>query len=229
MIRNDTTVPRLHVGKGPEDGSAMCAMQVVSWESGDTIITDLPSCADPMLARIVQRLNDSYCPHSGGGAFLCPACSIEVLALAHRTVGTSQHGLSDAELRRVYARVACRLAREVVHLADNALALRAIEAAERWAENPTADAAIAAARGARAAGNAAGVDLGAAASWAIWAAVGAAKVAGGGDVQAAYACASACVDRGAIRMAHLAIDEFLRLTAPDQQATAPVHSVCATN
>jgi hypothetical protein len=83
-----------------------CAMNVISWENGDTTITDLPACADVLLARIVQRVNDQLCTHRDGD-LLCPACSLAVLALAHRTVGTSGHGLT--------ADTGCRL--ELAHRA----------------------------------------------------------------------------------------------------------------
>lgn len=106
MRRNDTLVPRLHVGKGPDDGSAMCAMQVVSWESGEREITDLPVCADPLLALCVQQVNDLYCTHRPrGSTLLCAPCSVAVLALAHRTVGTTLTGWSDEQIKRLYVRL----------------------------------------------------------------------------------------------------------------------------
>lgn len=66
-------------------------MNVISWENGDTTITDFPSCADPWLSRMVQLVNDYYCRHLDEEQRLCPACSVEVLALAHRLSGTRRH------------------------------------------------------------------------------------------------------------------------------------------
>jgi hypothetical protein len=141
-------LPRLRVGAGASDGTTgLCGMQVISWESGDTTITDLPACADPVLARIAQNVNDRICTHRTGD-LLCPACSVLVLALAHRTVGTG--GPADLDRRRVWVRIAADQARQVLHLArDRAAAEAAIVAAEAAADNPTA-AARAAARAAAA-------------------------------------------------------------------------------
>lgn len=88
MNRNDNLVPRLHVGAGPADGSAMCAMQVVSWISGDTVITDYPVCSARPLARLVQAFNDGLCDHRDGD-LLCPPCSRVALDLGLSTVGTA--------------------------------------------------------------------------------------------------------------------------------------------
>lgn len=91
---------RLAVGSHQAGSGKGCAMNAISWENGDTTITDLPACADPVLARIVQRVNDSICTHRDGD-LLCPSCSVKVLALAHRTVGTG--GPADLDRRRVWA------------------------------------------------------------------------------------------------------------------------------
>lgn len=86
---NDITSPlRLSAGSHQAGSGQGCAMNVISWESGDTTITDYPACAARPLARMVQLVNDSFCTHRDEDT-LCPPCSIEVLALAHRTVGTS--------------------------------------------------------------------------------------------------------------------------------------------
>jgi len=64
---NDITEPlRLAVGSHSAGSGKGCAMNLISWENGDTTITDLPGCSDPMLARIVQRINDSICTHRDG-------------------------------------------------------------------------------------------------------------------------------------------------------------------
>jgi hypothetical protein len=112
-------------------------MNVVSWENGDTTITDLPDCADPMLALIVQRVNDKICRHRDGG-LLCPECSIAVLDLAHRTVGTGHLFDDELEQQRVWVRVAARLARDIAHPSRDPRVMAAIEAAERWAAHPSA-------------------------------------------------------------------------------------------
>lgn len=78
---------RLAVGSHRAGSGKGCGMNVISWENGDQQITDYPDCADPLLARIVQEVNDYYCTHHVTD-LLCPPCSVEVLALAHRTVGT---------------------------------------------------------------------------------------------------------------------------------------------
>jgi hypothetical protein len=109
-------VPRLRVGAGAPDGSTgLCGMQVVSWENGDSTITDLPDCADPFLAKVVQRVNDRYCTHRAGSDLLCPPCSLEVLALAHRTVGTALDWPPEKRAR-VYVEIAVEQAESVLHL-----------------------------------------------------------------------------------------------------------------
>lgn len=54
---------RLAVGSHQAGSGKGCAMNLVSWENGDTTITDMPACVDPLLARIVQRVNDTICTH----------------------------------------------------------------------------------------------------------------------------------------------------------------------
>lgn len=108
-------------------------MNVVSWESGDTTITDMPACADRVLARIVQRVNDMICTHRDGD-LLCPSCSVLVLDLAHRTVGTGTVALTDTELRRVWVRIAADQARQVAHLDPDPRVMAAIKAAEGWCD-----------------------------------------------------------------------------------------------
>lgn len=85
MQRNDNIVPRLSRGAG--DGvNHFCAMQVVSWQNGDTKITDYPRCSARPLARLVQICNDNLADADG---FLSPEDSITVLDLGWRTVGTA--------------------------------------------------------------------------------------------------------------------------------------------
>lgn len=79
---------RLAVGTHRKGTGKGCAMNVISWENGDVEITDFPSCSDEFLATLVQWVNDGYCTHTTDSS-LCPPCSVDVLALGHRTVGTN--------------------------------------------------------------------------------------------------------------------------------------------
>jgi hypothetical protein len=105
MPTTDLTPPRLAVGSHTHTRAYGCAMNVLSWENGDTAISDMPSCTATLLAKMIHQVNDSYCTHLtaeslgyfGGVNLLCPSCSTEVLDLAHRTVGTV--GTSE-EVRR---------------------------------------------------------------------------------------------------------------------------------
>lgn len=95
--------PRLAIGSHPGNTVYMCGMNVISWENGDTKITDYPTCSPKPLARMVQAINDGYCNHVisevdyEGDVFsvLCAPCSIEVLRLAHRTVGQPRLTLGE--------------------------------------------------------------------------------------------------------------------------------------
>jgi hypothetical protein len=120
-------------------------MQVVSWQQGYEFFTDFPDCADPMLARVVQWCNDQMCYerrsyHSD--SMLCPECSMAVLGLADRTVGTYMTDRSNREADLIYARLAVERADHVASLAqDNHRQVRhAIAAAWECILNPhTAD------------------------------------------------------------------------------------------
>ena len=112
---NDITQPlRLAVGSHRAGSGKGCAMNVISWETGESTITDMPACADPFLARVVQRVNDSQCAHSDGD-LLCPPCSVKVLELGHRTVGTNLAALGwdSEEIRRVWVEIAVEQAESV--------------------------------------------------------------------------------------------------------------------
>lgn len=95
-ITEFSTPPRLAVGSHPASRLYLCAMNVISWEHGDSPISDTPRCSPFPLARMVQMVNDHFCIHlseetdpgTGGRVrVLCPSCSVKVLRLAHRTVG----------------------------------------------------------------------------------------------------------------------------------------------
>ena len=96
---------RLAVGSHQAGSGMGCAMNVISWENGDTTITDYPDCADTQLAWYVQLANDKHCTHRDG-PYLCSPCSVEVLDLAHRTVGTRGAGdrLGDARFQPIMER-----------------------------------------------------------------------------------------------------------------------------
>jgi len=42
-----------------------CIMNAISYLNGDAIITDMPSCADKLLAAVAMRTNDNLCTHRG--------------------------------------------------------------------------------------------------------------------------------------------------------------------
>ena len=132
---------RLAVGSHEAGSGKFCAMNVISWENGDTIITDFPECSDGLLTHITQRINDQICTHRDGD-LLCPECSLIVLKLSHRTVGTGTLGLTDTERRVIWVRIAADQARQVQHLTINPHVEDVIAAAENWADNPTDDAAF---------------------------------------------------------------------------------------
>jgi hypothetical protein len=223
---------RLAVGSH-EAGSGMgCAMNVISWESGDTTITDLPACADSVLALIVQRVNDRICTHRDGD-LLCPACSVKVLDLAHRIVGTGTHPLTEMERQRVWVRVAADQARQVLHLTSAPEALAAIEAAEGWCDGTvTAEQCRAAAANAYAAYAAAdaayaAADAAAYANAAANAAAANANAAANAANAAAYAyanaaayAANAAAER--LRLAHRAVDVWCEWAGFTPTAPEPV-------
>ncbi len=128
---------RLAVGSHRAGSGKGCTMNVVSWANGDTEITDMPPCSDPMLSRLMQSVNDRICMHLDGD-LLCSKCSGIVLDLGFQTVGTANTGLTDLELQQVYVRLAVLAALKVLHLAKDGKSLAAIKAAEKWAETSAA-------------------------------------------------------------------------------------------
>ena len=118
-----------------EAGSGQgCAMNVISWENGDKVITDYPACSDKYLATVVQHANDTL---AGPDGILSPANSIIALDLGHATVGTTNHSLSQLELKVVYIRCTAFAARKTLHLDTTGMELATILAAEKWADDPT--------------------------------------------------------------------------------------------
>jgi hypothetical protein len=196
---------RLAVGSHQAGSGRGCAMNVISWENGDTQITDLPSCADPFLARVVQSVNDHHCTHLSD-RLLCPPCSVEVLALAHRTTGTALDWPVD-DRRRLYVRLALAEARSVEHLSAAGKACNDVtgrwltdEATTDEVMRAAADAADAYADAADAAADAADADAAYAA-----AAANAAYAA-----HAAHAADAAAPSR--LQRAHRIVDRFEELT-----------------
>ena len=186
---------RLAVGSHKAGSGRGCAMNVISWENGDSRISDMPDCTHPFLSRVVQRLNDSICEQRDGG-LLCADCSVIVLGLAHRTVGTAD---ADPD-GRVMVRIAAEEAQRVAHLNSDPRVQAAIDAALAWADTPTAAAAAYAANAA--AGRV--VAYAARATYATYAA----------DA-AAYAAA------GRVEQTERIIDRFRALTGHDTTAPDP--------
>ena len=224
---------RLAVGSHQAGTGMGCAMNVISWESGDTTITDLPACVDRVLALIVQRVNDKICTHRDGD-LLCPACSVKVLDLAHRIVGTGTHPLTKLERRRVWVRVAADQARQVLHLTSAPKALAAIEAAEGWCDGTvTAEQCRIAANAARIAANAARIAANAAAAYAAAYVADAAAAdadvayvaayvadAAAADADAAYAAYANAANR--LQLAHRAVDVWCEWAGFTPTAPEPV-------
>lgn len=85
---NDITEPLVLSAGSHEAGSGKgCAMNVISWENGDSIITDYPACSDRMLSRLVQAVNDNLADVDTG--LLSAEASLVALDLGHATVGTA--------------------------------------------------------------------------------------------------------------------------------------------
>lgn len=88
---------RVAVGSHGEGTGYGCAMNVVSYITGESVITDYPLCADHTLARIVQMVND-YMPSvrkqdSGNRRptppiLLSPEDALAVIELGTLTIGT---------------------------------------------------------------------------------------------------------------------------------------------
>ncbi|AIY32460.1 hypothetical protein PBI_MIAZEAL_106 [Mycobacterium phage MiaZeal] len=77
---------RLAKGSHQPGSGKGCAMNVISYINGDTVITDYPKCSARPLARLVQQCNDELADSDG---FLAPENSVLVLDLGWQTVGTA--------------------------------------------------------------------------------------------------------------------------------------------
>ena len=214
---------RLAVGSHKAGSGRGCAMNVISWENGDSRISDMPDCTHPFLSRVVQRLNDSICEHRDGD-LLCADCSVIVLGLAHRTVGTAD---ADPD-GRVMVRIAAEEAQRVAHLNSDPRVQAAIDAALAWADTPTAAAAYAAnaAAGRVVANAAAGRVVAHAAAYAAYAAAGRVeqteRIYAARAAYAAYAAdAAAYAAAGRVEQTERIIDRFRALTGHDTTAPDP--------
>jgi hypothetical protein len=200
-------------------------MNIVSWENGDVTITDYPDCSNRFLSKLVQNVNDSLADDDG---HLSPQNSLIALELGHATVGTTNHTLTDLELRVVYVRCAVFAARKVVHLDSTGTALPAIKAAEAWADNPSsktaANTANAAAYAAANTANAAANTANAAAYAAAYAAANTANAAAYAANAAAYAAANTA---NAAAYAAEIIDLFKTLTGTHSPTPDPQKTACA--
>lgn len=190
---------RLAVGSHAAGSGKGCEMNVISWENGDTQITDFPSCSDRLLSRIVQNVNDMICAHRDGD-LLCAECSMKVLELAHRTMGTGDLEITEDRRRRIWVAIAADQARSVLHLCqDKVKAEGRITSAEVYAQGGAKPAAAVFAL----AGSWAGADCAAA-------------------VFAFAASTGTCLER-----AHHCIDLFQSLTQHVAPAPDPAHGARA--
>jgi hypothetical protein len=120
---------RLSTGERLGQPDSVCAMNVIASQNGENAGTDFPACVDPVLARIVQQVNDNLCEHCDNN-LLCHDCSNSVLELAERTVGTGSGTLTDRERQQVWVNIAVDQARQVLHLAHSDVAQKAVATAE---------------------------------------------------------------------------------------------------
>jgi hypothetical protein len=106
---------RLAAGSHKAGSGFGCVMNIISWENGDRVITDYPTCVDPTLAEMAQAINDMGCTHgawlchdtgkfhsssdelitcasrvsnAGHAHLLCADCSTKVIEFGHELVGT---------------------------------------------------------------------------------------------------------------------------------------------
>ena len=225
---------RLAIGSHKAGTGKGCAMNVISWENGDTEITDMPACSHPFLTRIVQRVNDSICTHRDAD-LLCAECSLTVLDLGHRTVGT---GGTDPDFR-ITVQVAAEEAQRVAYLNGDPAVQAAIDAAMAWVENPTAHAANAANAATNAAAAYAAANAANAAADAAYAAARAADAAYAANAAnaandaanaanatyaAAYAAANATYAAAAANAAGRVIDRFRELAGLDTPTVDPART-----
>ena len=87
---------RVATGSHRRGSGRGCAMNVVSYITGETMITDLPACSDVDLARLVQGINDKLGELHGtpvwdsrGDKYLTSEDAQTVIELGVLTIGTN--------------------------------------------------------------------------------------------------------------------------------------------
>lgn len=125
---------RLATGSHKAGTGYGCVMNIISWENGDTVITDYPDCVDPVLAEIAQALNDVGCQHAkwlhpdDGSTcgknehmiaacmhtrfhvrVLCAECSMKVIEFGHELIGTGVVAAEGIRHRQGWRAIARRL------------------------------------------------------------------------------------------------------------------------
>jgi len=103
MTHNILEPLQLAAGSHKEGSGKGCAMNVISWENGDSVITDFPACSDDYLSSLVQIFNDDLSDPKTG--LLSPENSMMVLEIGHMTVGTAYHELSGEKMVEVYQKL----------------------------------------------------------------------------------------------------------------------------
>lgn len=93
--------PRLSRKSWSPGTGRMCAMNLLSWENNDPVISDLPRGVAVGLAAMMHYVNDRCCDHEDPAdwTLLCPPCSMAVIDVAHRCVGTAVPDGRDVSLR----------------------------------------------------------------------------------------------------------------------------------
>lgn len=81
-----THPPRLAKGSHQPGSGKGCAMNVISYITGNVQVTDFPSCSARPLSLLVQSSNDLL---AGPNGYLSPESSVVALDLAWQTVGTA--------------------------------------------------------------------------------------------------------------------------------------------
>lgn len=100
-------LPALAVGTHERGSGRACIMNAISYLNGDTVITDMPECADTVLSAMAQRVNDAICTHrpdadcgelslSPENTLLCPECTHLMWLLGVRLIGTSDANATPA-------------------------------------------------------------------------------------------------------------------------------------
>lgn len=202
---------RLAVGSHKAGSGKACAMQVVSWKNGDRVITDMPSCADPLLAMVVQHVNDHICTHRDGDLLSSP-CSVQVLALAYRTPGTVL-SWDDESRRRLYVRLALEESESAARPDEDARVSECRRVIQAWLDG-TAKLRDVRARGAAVraasavpAGSAASAASAASAGYAAYAVSAGSAASAASAAYVAYASV-AVASADALDRAHRLIDRF---------------------